>query len=116
MGAGVPGRFSDSLFRGFCDIYIQGFHATLRSAGSMKGVLYPSSAALDEPPPNMMEFAAAKSAGEVLCRSLAAAQPGVRFHVPRLPRLATDQTATLLRVSMTDPMAPMLAALRQLSS
>lgn len=114
MGAGVPGRFSDSLFRSYCDIYVQGFHATLNSLGGVKGVLYPSSTVVDELPPNMMEFAAAKAAGESLCRSLAAAQPRVLFHVPRFPRLATDQTATLLRVPMTDPMAPMLATLRQL--
>ncbi|HEY2586179.1 MAG TPA: SDR family NAD(P)-dependent oxidoreductase [Tepidisphaeraceae bacterium] len=115
MFAGSQGRFSDALFRTFCDVYVRGFHSTLRSAGEVKGVLYPSSTALDEVLPNLAEFAAAKSAGESLCRSLAAAQPGVRFHVPRFPRLATDQTATLLRVPAMDPIEPILTALRELT-
>jgi hypothetical protein len=116
MFAGSHGRFSDSLFQSFCDFYVTGFHSTFRSVGSVQGVLYPSSSAIDKLPPNLVEFVAAKSAGESLCRSLAAAQPGVRFHVPRLPRLATDQTATLLRVPVMDPMGPILAALRELTA
>jgi NAD(P)-dependent dehydrogenase (short-subunit alcohol dehydrogenase family) len=116
MFAGAQGRFSDALFRTFCDLYVTGFHSTLRAAGTVTGVLYPSSTAIDELPPNLAEFAAAKSAGESLCRSLASAKPGARFHVSRFPRLATDQTATLLRTSAVDPIGPVLAALRELTA
>jgi len=112
--AGNRGRRSDELFQRFHDFYVTGFDATFRALNGVGRVLYPSSSAIDELPQNMMEYAAAKAAGETLCRSLAEAYPGTRFHAPRFSRLATDQTATLLRVPSADPVAPLLAALRQL--
>ena len=114
MFSGAQGPFSAALFRTFCHYYVTGFRSVLEAAGNVRSVLYPSSTAIDDVPSNLMEFAAAKSAGEILCRSLAAAQSNVRFHVPRFPRLATDQTATLLRVPAADPAQPILAALREL--
>ena len=111
---GVQGRFSAELFRQFCDFYVTGFNQTLAGLGDVKRVLYPSSTAIDIPVPNLMEYAAAKAAGESLCRSLAAAQPQRRFACPRFSRLTTDQTASLLRVSADDPVGPVLAALREM--
>lgn len=111
--AGIQGRFSPELFRRFCDFYVTGFYRTLQAAGEVKRVLYPSSVAVDQPPANLLEYAAAKAAGENLCRSLAAAHPEMRFHCPRFARLATDQTATLLRVPAMDPLEPVLAAIRE---
>jgi hypothetical protein len=42
------------------------------------------------------------------------AHPAIRFHCPRLPRLATDQTATLIRTDLPDPTPTLLAVLREL--
>lgn len=112
--SGVQGRFSDELFRKFCDFYVTGFHQTLAGLEDVKRVLYPSSTAIDSPAPNLVEYASAKAAGESLCRSLAAANPQRRFVCPRFARLATDQTATLLRATAADPVQPVLAALRDL--
>lgn len=111
---GVQGRFSNELFRQFCDFYVTGFNQTLAGLVDVKRVLYPSSTAIDMPVPNLMEYTAAKAAGESLCRSLAAAQPERRFVCPRFGRLATDQTASLLQVSADDPVEPVLAALRKM--
>ena len=112
--AGSRGQYSQELFQRFRDFYVAGFDATFRAVDGVKRVLYPSSSAIDELPPNLLEYTAAKAAGEALCRSLATAYPNTRFHVPRFFRLATDQTATLLRVPSADPSAALLAALRQL--
>lgn len=112
--SGAQGRFSAELFRRFCDFYVTGFYQTLIAAGDVKRVLYPSSTAIEKPSPNLVEYAAAKAAGESLCRSLATADPERRLICPRFARLATDQTATLLRTSAADPVAPVLAALREM--
>lgn len=112
--SGIQGRFSDELFRKFCGFYVTGFHQTLAGLEDVKRVLYPSSTAIDVAPPNLVEYAAAKAAGESLCRSLATANPQRRFVCPRFARLATDQTATLLRATAADPVQPVLAALRDL--
>jgi hypothetical protein len=61
-----------------------------------------------------VEYAAAKAAGESLCRSLSLAHPDKRLVCPRFLRLATDQTATLLRVPAADPIEAVLSALRSL--
>lgn len=110
--AGHKGHFSAELFRCFCDFYVTAFHATFESLPMLRGVLYPSTIAIDDPQPNLMEYSAAKSAGETLCRSLAAQRPHVRIACPRFGRLATDQTATLLASPGSDPIPPVLAALR----
>jgi hypothetical protein len=112
--AGSQGRFSVQLFRSFCDFYVVGFQQTFDAVRDVARVLYPSTLAIDAPPPNLVEYAAAKAAGESLCRSLAMAHPETRFVWPRFPRLATDQTATLLKVPSADPIESMLAALRSL--
>lgn len=114
IAAGTKRAFSASLFREFCDYYVVGFLRTveqLRSFG-LKGILYPSSVFVDELPTNMGEYAAAKAAGEVLCAFLDKTQRGVTVYNPRLPRMATDQTASFLPVDNQDPVPIMLEHLR----
>jgi NAD(P)-dependent dehydrogenase (short-subunit alcohol dehydrogenase family) len=106
------GRFSAKLFGRFCDYYVAGFADLVRSvrevASGRLSVFYPSSIAVDKPPRDMMEYAAAKAAGEVVCRYLESADPGLRIRVVRLPRLPTDQTASLYPADTADPL-PLLA-------
>jgi hypothetical protein len=80
----------------------------------LQKIFYPSSVAVDELPSDMREYAAAKMAGEVLCDFLQKTTPGITIHKPRLPRLATDQTASLLPVSNQDPRSILLTHLRHL--
>jgi acyl dehydratase len=109
-------QFRARRFREFCDYYVTGFletfEATRTCGPSLCRVLYPSSVFVDEVPANLGEYAAAKSAAESLCRSLAQANADVRFHFPRWPRLATDQTASLIRTELPDAAPTVLAALR----
>jgi hypothetical protein len=84
------------------------------SAAGLQKIFYPSSTAIEELPLDMGEYAAAKMAGEVLCDFLQKTTPGIAIHKPRLPRVATDQTVSLLPVSNQDPVSVLLAHLRYL--
>lgn len=114
IAPGVEGEFSPHLFERFCDYYVTGFMNTvnrLRSFG-LKNVFYPSTVFLDEPPTNMSEYTAAKAAGEMLCNFLEKNHREMIVYRPRFPRMATDQTASLLPVNNLDPVPIMIKALR----
>jgi NADP-dependent 3-hydroxy acid dehydrogenase YdfG len=114
----VKGRFSAKRFTTFSEYYVTGFLRTVQtlaaSAAGLQKIFYPSSAAIDELPLDMGAYAAAKMAGEVLCDFLQKTNPGIAIHKPRLPRVATDQTASLLPVSNQEPVSVLLAHLRYL--
>ena len=84
------------------------------STAGLQKVFFPSSTAVDDLPLDMGEYAAAKMAGEILCVFLQKAHPGIAVHKPRLPRIATDQTASLLPVSSQAPVPILLRNLRRL--
>jgi hypothetical protein len=113
---GAKGIFSPKLFEQFCDYYVTGFLNTVSPliACGLTSILYPSSVAADELPVMMGEYAAAKTAGEVLCAFMEKTHQGLRILRPRLPRMATDQTASLFPVDNLDPIPVMLEYLRDL--
>jgi len=110
------GRFSLPLFQDFCDYYVGGFLKTVQAVRSLgpglERVYYPSSVSIDEVPSNMGEYVAAKMAGEALCSFLEEHTRGIRILAIRLPRIATDQTASLLQVDSQDGVETMLHTLR----
>jgi hypothetical protein len=118
ISAATPRRFSPRRFQDFCDYYVGGFlnafHAARALGPGLKNVLYPSTVFIDELPLNMGEYAAAKSAAETLCRFLEKAYPETRIHCPRLPKLSTDQTASLIPTDVPDPAPTLLAILREM--
>ena len=75
-------------------------------------ILYPSSIAISERPKNMTEYSMAKAAGEILCADLMRSFPGLSITMPRLPRIQTDQTATVPPVEAADALEVMLPLLR----
>jgi NADP-dependent 3-hydroxy acid dehydrogenase YdfG len=114
----AKGKFSSQRYATFAEYYVRGFLRTVeilldRSAVLQK-IFYPSSSAIEELPLDMGEYAAAKMSGEILCEFLQKANPGLTIHKPRLPRLATDQTISLLPVENTDPVSVLLTHLREL--
>jgi hypothetical protein len=113
--SGSKGVFSTSLFQKFCSYYVSGFLNVLnplRSLGLRK-VFHPSSVAVEELPADMGEYAAAKMAAEILCKTLEKnRKAGLTIYKPRLPRLGTDQTVTFLPVKNQDPVPVMLEHLR----
>ena len=107
--------FDAMLFERFAAFYLKGFADACAAAGaSGLTVFYPSSTALDEPVRELTEYAAAKAAGEVLCRQLAAMTPGLRVVVHRLGRIATDQTASVVAAPAVDPVPVMLPIVREM--
>lgn len=114
----AKGRFSTQRFATFSEYYVTGFLRTVQSvaasAAGLQKIFYPSSAAIEELPADMGEYAAAKMAGEILCDFLQKTNPGLCIHKPRLPRVATDQTVSLLPVSNQDPASVILTHLRYL--
>ena len=114
----VKGKFSSQRFATFSEYYVSGFLRTVQAVADLttglQKIFYPSSAAIEELPLDMGEYAAAKMAGEIVCDFLQKAHPGLAIHKPRLPRVATDQTASLLTVSNQEPVPVLLSNLRYL--
>jgi acyl dehydratase/NAD(P)-dependent dehydrogenase (short-subunit alcohol dehydrogenase family) len=110
--------FDGAVFQRFARFYVSAFGdvcAAVRSAVPSLRVFYPSTTAIDlEPVRDLREYAAAKAAGEALCQSLSHTMPGVRILVRRLPRVTTDQTATILPVRAHDPLTVLLPIVRDM--
>ena len=83
----------------------------LQRAGRPVRVFLPSTVFIDERPRGMTEYAMAKAAGEILCADLSRAHRRLVITAPRLPRILTDQTATVPPVPTADPVEVMLPLL-----
>jgi NAD(P)-dependent dehydrogenase (short-subunit alcohol dehydrogenase family) len=92
--------FTRDRFHEFLRFYVDGFYdlcAALRAqAKSGVRVFYPSSVAVRDRPLGMTEYAMAKAAGEVLCDEINQSFTRIGIVHSRLPRVATDQTTSLL--------------------
>ena len=55
----------------------------------------------------MVEYCAAKTAGEIVCDSLQKKYTSISIDKPRLPRLLTDQTSSLLPIHSESPLEVM---------
>lgn len=112
--------FSAEAFATFSSVYLDAFYdvclfARARSEADVLSVLYPSSIfATEQRPIGLTEYAMAKAAGEVLCADLMRHIPGLNILVPRLPRVLTDQTATIAPIENADPLAVILPLIRAL--
>lgn len=99
----------------FLDFYVAGFWnlcEVLRQRRSDLSVFYPSSVFVEARPDDMTEYAMAKQAGEMLCADMNRYLAPLRITVSRLPRVLTDQTATLLQRELPDARDVMLPIIR----
>jgi acyl dehydratase len=111
----VVDRFAE--FRTF---YIDGFYNLFtalraRAQGDLTA-FYPSSIFVEDRPADMTEYAMAKAAGEVVCADIQRFIPGSRVVVNRLPKLPTDQTASLIPSESIDPAPVMLPLIREVQA
>ena len=113
-------RFDEKLLAEFLDMYVRGFYdlVTALRAHSERplSIFYPSSVAVESRPRDMTEYAMAKAAAELLCQDLNCFWPGTHITTERLPRLATDQTATIARAKSADSMEVMLPIIRRVQA
>jgi hypothetical protein len=75
-----------------------------------------ANSAIDEAPRDTLEYVMAKIAGETLAATLARTLPNLRTVIERLPRVKTDQTATIFPVPAAAPSALMLPIIRRMSA
>jgi NADP-dependent 3-hydroxy acid dehydrogenase YdfG len=113
-------NFSYDLFRTFCDYYLGGLLNLMNALDALgaksKHLLYPSTVAIDELPLNMGEYIAAKAAGEYLVRFLEKVNPELRVHTPRLPRISTDQTPSIVPTRNEDAGVLVLPILQDMAA
>jgi NAD(P)-dependent dehydrogenase (short-subunit alcohol dehydrogenase family) len=115
--------FDRQRFEEFFGFYVDGFAhlcSCLKATSERPvGVFYPSSVyvSTEDRPAGLAEYAMAKAAGEVLCGEINSSHRHIHVVSRRLPRMLTDQTASLLS---DQPIAPshevMLALIRELHS
>ncbi|MGE3836037.1 MAG: SDR family NAD(P)-dependent oxidoreductase [Acidimicrobiia bacterium] len=109
--------FHHELLEGFLHHYVTGFvrsiEAARRAGAEPLVAYYPSSVAVDEQLPELTEYIVAKVAGERAAEVLGAQEPWLETIVQRLPRLPTDQTATIGAVAAADPVRIMADMVRR---
>jgi NAD(P)-dependent dehydrogenase (short-subunit alcohol dehydrogenase family) len=110
--------YSPARLNEFLRFYVDGFYAVctgLHDAGAAElRAFYPSSVAIEECLKGMTEYVMAKLAGERLCADMNRFVPGMRVAVSRLPRILTDQTASVVPVESQDALEVMLPLIRQM--
>jgi hypothetical protein len=115
-----PALFATEQLEEFNEFYADGFlrlvEAALRRAPNGLAAFYPSSVYVQDRPRNMVEYAMSKAAGEILCSEMARSLGSLRVLVERLPRLPTDQTASLIQVddAGVSPLSVMLPIVRKM--
>jgi len=113
-------EFESAILEEFLQFYVRGFYdlclGLRESTGLKLSVFYPSSVAVEERPRNMTEYAMAKAAAEILCADLNRSWPSLHITTVRLPRLLTDQTATVATTQVVDSVDTLLPIIRKVQS
>ncbi len=111
--------FTANRLKEFEEIYIHGFWQLMRTLRPLQpglSLFYPSSVAVEERPRGMTEYTMAKAAGEVLCADVNEWMAPLHVTISRLPRLLTDQTATVAATETENPVDVMLPIIREVQS
>lgn len=109
--------FEAKRLQEFLTFYVTGFYQLCKALKRMSpdrlSIFYPSSEFVDKRPAGMTEYTMAKTAGEVLCADMLSFERPGSILVQRLPRLATDQTATIMEVDEADAVEVLLPIMRK---
>jgi len=111
--------FARARLDAFLDTYVDGFLGlaqALRARRSDVSLFYPSSDFVVERPRGMIEYAMAKAAGENLCSEMNLTWAPLHATVERLPRLLTDQTASIIGTRFVSSAERLLPVLRKVQS
>ena len=109
--------FDAAVFAEFTQAYLTSFQnlcAALQDKATGRLIaFYPSSVFVEHGRPrDMTEYAMIKAAGEILCEEMSQTEGQALAVSRRLPRMLTDQTATLARVATDDALATMLPVVK----
>ena len=108
--------FSRTRLDTFLNTYVDGFldlAQALRTRRSDVCLFYPSSEFVSERPRGMIEYAMAKAAGETLCDEMNQTWAPLHVTVERLPRLLTDQTASIIGAQLASSADCLLPIVRR---
>ncbi len=106
--------FDARVFAEFARAYLGSFHDLCLALPGLRVAFYPSSVFVEPSRPrDMTEYAMIKAAGEILCEEMSATEGFPLVIGRRLPRMLTDQTATLARVATDDALTTMLPVVRE---
>jgi NAD(P)-dependent dehydrogenase (short-subunit alcohol dehydrogenase family) len=111
--------FSSERLKELLAFYVDGFwqlSEALRARRPNLSIFYPSSVFVTERPAGMTEYSIAKAAGELLCADINVSLAPLHVTVTRLPRLPTDQTASITAAETADPLETMLPIIREVQS
>jgi acyl dehydratase len=111
--------FARDRLDAFLNVYVDGFlnlADALRARRRDVSLFYPSSVFVADRPRGMLEYSMAKAAGETLCAEMNQAWPPLHVTVDRLPRLRTDQTASVIGASPPPPAGRLAAVVRETQS
>jgi NAD(P)-dependent dehydrogenase (short-subunit alcohol dehydrogenase family) len=111
--------FDKGRFDEFTDVYVEGFWRLSRALSARNAAIslfYPSSVAVAERPRGMTEYAMAKAAGEALCADMNLSLTPLHVTIWRMPRLATDQTASLRRIETAPAVETLLPIVSEVQS
>jgi hypothetical protein len=108
--------FREKNFTTFNNYYISGFKKIfdLLDKKILQSVFFPSSVAINEATSKLCEYACSKAAQEILLKYLNEKYKKIYFSYPRLPRLKTDQTLSILDHSSQLPFRRLLNFVRKL--
>jgi acyl dehydratase len=112
------GLFDAGQFAEFARFYLERFEQLCMALEARAGerpvtVYLPSTVFITDRPKGMTEYAMTKAAAEVLADDLNRVLRHVRIVHTRLPRLATDQTSSILGVSVESNIGTLLPVVRQ---
>jgi acyl dehydratase len=109
------GFFSLDLLQRFLQYYVFGFFQLIEAASRVQTrlrIFFPSTVAIDEHLSEIAEYSMAKQMAENLSAFYNRFSTEVEIITERLPRVKTDQTATLMDVPAEDAAAVMLPIIR----
>jgi hypothetical protein len=119
IGRPKPDLFDPALFAEFIQYYVHGFWQVAQTCLTARpglAMFYPSTVYVADAPRGMTEYAMSKAAGERLCEDINRFLAPAHVTVARLPRLLTDQTATIGAADLQNPLQIMLPIVRQVQS
>lgn len=95
--------FDPALFDTYLAFFVTGFAKLVAQARGPLRLIYPSTVYVAAPEKGFAEYAAAKAAGEALCRYISKTRHDIETEVLALPRMKTDQTQAIVGAAADDP-------------